>query len=126
MTQIEMFWFPLSLCPSPIGLLAVIDLNSANDAWYGSLKESIRDQQTHAVWVSEGKVKTMDDIVLHHLLSTLKPNLLLKSTWNTVYKPFCFWHLMYFWVKPNLKWEEMQAGTLYIPQLYVTLDKSIC
>uniref|UniRef100_A0A672N8J6 Tight junction protein ZO-2-like n=1 Tax=Sinocyclocheilus grahami TaxID=75366 RepID=A0A672N8J6_SINGR len=34
---------------------AVIDLNSANDAWYGSLKETIRDQQTHAVWVSEGK-----------------------------------------------------------------------
>lgn len=69
----------LSLCPSPIGLLAVIDLNSANDAWYGSLKETIRDQQTHAVWVSEGKVKTMDDIVLHHLLS-------LYSLWN---KTFC-------------------------------------
>uniref|UniRef100_A0A8C1WQS4 Tight junction protein 2b (zona occludens 2) n=1 Tax=Cyprinus carpio TaxID=7962 RepID=A0A8C1WQS4_CYPCA len=34
---------------------AVIDLNSANDAWYGSLKETIRDQQTRAVWVSEGK-----------------------------------------------------------------------
>ncbi|KAM6954155.1 tight junction protein ZO-2b [Aplochiton taeniatus] len=35
---------------------AIIDLNSANDAWYGSVKESIREQQTQAVWVSEGKL----------------------------------------------------------------------
>lgn len=36
--------------------LATIDLNSANDAWYGSVKDSIRDQQDRAVWVCEGKV----------------------------------------------------------------------
>ncbi|XP_041825901.1 tight junction protein ZO-2a isoform X2 [Melanotaenia boesemani] len=35
---------------------ATIDLNSANDAWYGSVKESIQEQQGRAVWVSEGKV----------------------------------------------------------------------
>uniref|UniRef100_A0A7N8XY23 Tight junction protein 2a (zona occludens 2) n=1 Tax=Mastacembelus armatus TaxID=205130 RepID=A0A7N8XY23_9TELE len=34
---------------------ATIDLNSANDAWYGSVKDSIRDQQNRAVWVCEGK-----------------------------------------------------------------------
>ncbi|XP_063334966.1 tight junction protein ZO-2a isoform X4 [Pelmatolapia mariae] len=33
-----------------------IDLNSANDAWYGSVKDSIREQQDKAVWVCEGKV----------------------------------------------------------------------
>uniref|UniRef100_A0A673M6V2 Tight junction protein ZO-2-like n=1 Tax=Sinocyclocheilus rhinocerous TaxID=307959 RepID=A0A673M6V2_9TELE len=45
---------------------AVIDLNSANDAWYGSLKETIRDQQTHAVWVSEGKLDgTEGDLDVH-------------------------------------------------------------
>lgn len=38
--------------------LAVIDLNGANDAWYGSVKDCIRQQQTQAVWVSEGKVST--------------------------------------------------------------------
>ncbi|XP_023193633.1 tight junction protein ZO-2 isoform X3 [Xiphophorus maculatus] len=35
---------------------ATIDLNSSNDAWYGSVKESIREQQEKAVWVSEGKM----------------------------------------------------------------------
>uniref|UniRef100_A0A8C7CEE7 Tight junction protein 2 n=1 Tax=Oncorhynchus kisutch TaxID=8019 RepID=A0A8C7CEE7_ONCKI len=30
-------------------------LNSVNDAWYGSVKDSIREQQTQAVWVSEGR-----------------------------------------------------------------------
>uniref|UniRef100_A0AAR2LBN7 Tight junction protein 2b (zona occludens 2) n=1 Tax=Pygocentrus nattereri TaxID=42514 RepID=A0AAR2LBN7_PYGNA len=40
---------------------AVIDLNAANDAWYGSVKECIRQQQTQAVWVSEGK----GDLDLH-------------------------------------------------------------
>ncbi|XP_026153078.1 tight junction protein ZO-2a isoform X2 [Mastacembelus armatus] len=35
---------------------ATIDLNSANDAWYGSVKDSIRDQQNRAVWVCEGKL----------------------------------------------------------------------
>ncbi|KAF4072502.1 hypothetical protein AMELA_G00263760 [Ameiurus melas] len=34
----------------------VIDLNAANDAWYGSVKDCIRQQQTQAVWVSEGKL----------------------------------------------------------------------
>uniref|UniRef100_A0A674NGR3 Tight junction protein 2b (zona occludens 2) n=1 Tax=Takifugu rubripes TaxID=31033 RepID=A0A674NGR3_TAKRU len=34
---------------------ATIDLNSANDAWYGSVKDTIRDQQMQAVWVSDGK-----------------------------------------------------------------------
>uniref|UniRef100_A0A672Z6U0 Tight junction protein ZO-2-like n=1 Tax=Sphaeramia orbicularis TaxID=375764 RepID=A0A672Z6U0_9TELE len=34
---------------------ATIDLNSANDAWYGSVKDSIREQQMQAVWVSDGK-----------------------------------------------------------------------
>uniref|UniRef100_A0A673XNW5 Tight junction protein 2b (zona occludens 2) n=1 Tax=Salmo trutta TaxID=8032 RepID=A0A673XNW5_SALTR len=40
---------------------ATIDVNSANDAWYGSVKDSIREQQTQAVWVSEGKM----DLDLH-------------------------------------------------------------
>ncbi|XP_014871166.1 tight junction protein ZO-2a isoform X3 [Poecilia latipinna] len=35
---------------------ATIDLNSSNDAWYGSVKDSIREQQQKAVWVSEGKM----------------------------------------------------------------------
>uniref|UniRef100_A0A8C9THL6 Tight junction protein ZO-2-like n=1 Tax=Scleropages formosus TaxID=113540 RepID=A0A8C9THL6_SCLFO len=35
---------------------ATIDLNSANDAWYGSVKDTIREQQAQAVWVSEGKL----------------------------------------------------------------------
>ncbi|XP_031734619.1 tight junction protein ZO-2-like isoform X3 [Anarrhichthys ocellatus] len=34
---------------------ATIDLNSANDAWYGGVKDSIREQQMQAVWVSDGK-----------------------------------------------------------------------
>uniref|UniRef100_A0A670ZYK5 Tight junction protein 2 n=1 Tax=Pseudonaja textilis TaxID=8673 RepID=A0A670ZYK5_PSETE len=40
---------------------ASIDLNSANDAWYGSLKDTIQQQQNEAVWVSEGKLEGMDD-----------------------------------------------------------------
>uniref|UniRef100_A0A6Q2YJE3 Tight junction protein 2b (zona occludens 2) n=1 Tax=Esox lucius TaxID=8010 RepID=A0A6Q2YJE3_ESOLU len=40
---------------------ATIDVNSANDAWYGSVKDSIREQQTQAVWVSDGKT----DLDLH-------------------------------------------------------------
>ncbi|KAM6985928.1 tight junction protein ZO-2a isoform 1-T3 [Aplochiton taeniatus] len=35
---------------------STIDLNSANDAWYGSLKDSVREQQDRAVWVCEGKL----------------------------------------------------------------------
>ncbi|XP_056274724.1 tight junction protein ZO-2-like isoform X3 [Pseudoliparis swirei] len=34
---------------------AIVDLNSANDAWYGSVKDSIIEQQMQAVWVSDGK-----------------------------------------------------------------------
>uniref|UniRef100_A0A1W7RCI5 Tight junction protein 2 n=1 Tax=Agkistrodon contortrix contortrix TaxID=8713 RepID=A0A1W7RCI5_AGKCO len=40
---------------------ASIDLNSANDGWYGSLKDAIQQQQNEAVWVSEGKLEGMDD-----------------------------------------------------------------
>ncbi|XP_071337849.1 tight junction protein ZO-2b isoform X3 [Trachinotus anak] len=39
---------------------ATIDLNSANDAWYGSLKDSIREQQMQAVWVSDGKLEAVE------------------------------------------------------------------
>ncbi|XP_026195304.1 tight junction protein ZO-2a isoform X2 [Anabas testudineus] len=35
---------------------ATIDLNSANDAWYGSVKDMIQEQQDRAVWVCEGKL----------------------------------------------------------------------
>lgn len=37
---------------------ATINLNSANDSWYGSLKDTIQQQQGEAVWVSEGKVSS--------------------------------------------------------------------
>ncbi|XP_054842415.1 tight junction protein ZO-2 isoform X1 [Eublepharis macularius] len=40
---------------------ATISLNSANDSWYGSLKDTIQHQQGEAVWVSEGKLEGMDD-----------------------------------------------------------------
>uniref|UniRef100_A0A5F9DU19 Tight junction protein 2 n=1 Tax=Oryctolagus cuniculus TaxID=9986 RepID=A0A5F9DU19_RABIT len=40
---------------------AVINLNSANDSWFGSLKDTIQHQQGEAVWVSEGKMEGMDD-----------------------------------------------------------------
>uniref|UniRef100_A0A8L0DSI8 Tight junction protein 2a (zona occludens 2) n=1 Tax=Oncorhynchus mykiss TaxID=8022 RepID=A0A8L0DSI8_ONCMY len=36
---------------------ATVDLNSANDGWYGSVKDSIRAQQERAVWICEGKVR---------------------------------------------------------------------
>ncbi|XP_055128315.1 tight junction protein ZO-2 isoform X7 [Symphalangus syndactylus] len=36
---------------------ATINLNSANDSWFGSLKDTIQHQQGEAVWVSEGKAK---------------------------------------------------------------------
>ncbi|KAM3610848.1 uncharacterized protein V6R79_009617 [Siganus canaliculatus] len=39
---------------------ATIDLNSANDAWYGSIKDSIREQQMQAVWVSDGKLEGVE------------------------------------------------------------------
>uniref|UniRef100_A0A8B9JE26 Tight junction protein 2a (zona occludens 2) n=1 Tax=Astyanax mexicanus TaxID=7994 RepID=A0A8B9JE26_ASTMX len=40
---------------------ATVDLSSAHDAWYGGLKETIREQQSKAVWVCEGK----EDLDLH-------------------------------------------------------------
>ncbi|XP_032333684.1 tight junction protein ZO-2 isoform X7 [Camelus ferus] len=40
---------------------ATINLNSANDSWFGSLKDTIQQQQGEAVWVSEGKMEGMDD-----------------------------------------------------------------
>uniref|UniRef100_A0A673YV16 Tight junction protein 2a (zona occludens 2) n=1 Tax=Salmo trutta TaxID=8032 RepID=A0A673YV16_SALTR len=40
---------------------ATVDLNSANDGWYGSVKDSIRAQQERAVWVCEGK----EDLDIH-------------------------------------------------------------
>lgn len=46
-----LFCSPCSRAP-----LATIDLNSSNDAWYGSVKDSIQEQQDRAVWVCEGKV----------------------------------------------------------------------
>ncbi|KAM4808497.1 tight junction protein 2 [Rhinophrynus dorsalis] len=42
-------------------ITATINLNSSNDSWYGSLKDVIKDQQTEAVWVSEGKADGTDD-----------------------------------------------------------------
>lgn len=43
-----------------------LDLNSANDAWYGSVKDSIREQQDRAVWVCEGKLDgSEEDLDLH-------------------------------------------------------------
>ncbi|KAL7988719.1 hypothetical protein Chor_007638 [Crotalus horridus] len=39
---------------------ATIDLNSANDGWYGSLKDVIQQQQNEAVWVSEGKIENAE------------------------------------------------------------------
>ncbi|XP_030624447.1 tight junction protein ZO-2a isoform X2 [Chanos chanos] len=45
---------------------ATIDLNSAHDAWFGSLKDTIREQQDRAVWVCEGKLDgSEEDIDLH-------------------------------------------------------------
>ncbi|MED6268088.1 Tight junction protein ZO-2 [Characodon lateralis] len=45
---------------------ATIELNSSNDAWYGSVKESIRGQQDRAVWVCEGKMDgSEEDLDLH-------------------------------------------------------------
>ncbi|KAI1904930.1 hypothetical protein AGOR_G00010750 [Albula goreensis] len=44
---------------------ATIDLNSANDAWYGSVKDTIQEQQDRAVWVSEGKMDGSEDMDLH-------------------------------------------------------------
>ncbi|KAJ0019657.1 hypothetical protein NQD34_007226 [Periophthalmus magnuspinnatus] len=39
---------------------SIIDLNSTNDAWYGSLKEAIHEQQAQPVWVSDGKLEAVE------------------------------------------------------------------
>ncbi|MCI4388628.1 hypothetical protein PGIGA_G00088210 [Pangasianodon gigas] len=45
---------------------ATVDLNSAHDAWYGSLKDTIQEQQNKAVWVCESKLDgTEEDLDLH-------------------------------------------------------------
>nr|XP_020470771.1 tight junction protein ZO-2 isoform X2 [Monopterus albus] len=44
---------------------ATIDLNSANDAWYGSVKDSIQEQQDRAVWVCEGKLVGSEEDLDH-------------------------------------------------------------
>uniref|UniRef100_A0A8C1QTZ9 Tight junction protein 2a (zona occludens 2) n=1 Tax=Cyprinus carpio TaxID=7962 RepID=A0A8C1QTZ9_CYPCA len=45
---------------------ATIDLNSSHDAWYGSLKDAIREQQEKAVWVCESKLDgSEEDLDLH-------------------------------------------------------------
>uniref|UniRef100_A0A3B3SH92 Tight junction protein 2a (zona occludens 2) n=1 Tax=Paramormyrops kingsleyae TaxID=1676925 RepID=A0A3B3SH92_9TELE len=38
----------------------IIDLNAANDAWYGNVKDSILEQQERAVWVFERKGSQVD------------------------------------------------------------------
>uniref|UniRef100_A0AAR2JWY4 Tight junction protein 2a (zona occludens 2) n=1 Tax=Pygocentrus nattereri TaxID=42514 RepID=A0AAR2JWY4_PYGNA len=46
--------------------LFTVDLTSAHDAWYGSLKEAIHEQQNRAVWVCEGKLDgSEEDVDLH-------------------------------------------------------------
>ncbi|XP_038640210.1 tight junction protein ZO-1-like isoform X7 [Scyliorhinus canicula] len=44
-----------------------INLNSMNEGWYGALKESVQQQQSQLVWVSEGKADgaAEDDLDLH-------------------------------------------------------------
>ncbi|KAF7700735.1 tight junction protein ZO-2a [Silurus meridionalis] len=45
---------------------ATVDLNSAHDAWYGSLKDTIQEQQNKAVWVCENKLDSPEeDLELH-------------------------------------------------------------
>uniref|UniRef100_A0A671SK69 Tight junction protein ZO-2-like n=1 Tax=Sinocyclocheilus anshuiensis TaxID=1608454 RepID=A0A671SK69_9TELE len=45
---------------------ATIDLSSSHDAWYGSLKDAIREQQDKAVWVCESKLDgSEEDLDLH-------------------------------------------------------------
>lgn len=50
--------YHLSFISFPSIFTATINLNSANDSWYGSLKDTIQQQQGEAVWVSEGKVSS--------------------------------------------------------------------
>uniref|UniRef100_A0A674CE34 Tight junction protein 2a (zona occludens 2) n=1 Tax=Salmo trutta TaxID=8032 RepID=A0A674CE34_SALTR len=46
---------------------ATVDLNSANDGWYGSVKDSIRAQQERAVWICEGKELDIHDDHMSYL-----------------------------------------------------------
>ncbi|XP_056288408.1 tight junction protein ZO-2a isoform X3 [Pseudoliparis swirei] len=38
-----------------------VNLNAANDAWYGSVKDSIQEQQDRAVWVCDGKLEGSEE-----------------------------------------------------------------
>ncbi|KAF5894794.1 tight junction protein ZO-2 isoform X1, partial [Clarias magur] len=40
---------------------ATVDLNSAHDAWYGSLKDTIQEQQDRSVWVCESKLDSAEE-----------------------------------------------------------------
>ncbi|XP_076839346.1 tight junction protein 1 [Brachyhypopomus gauderio] len=46
---------------------ATINMNSMNEGWYGSLKDTVQQQQNQLVWVSEGKADGApdDDLDLH-------------------------------------------------------------
>lgn len=45
---------------------ATIDLNSSHDAWFGSLKDAVREQQDKAVWVCQSKLDgSEEDLDLH-------------------------------------------------------------
>uniref|UniRef100_A0A8C7ZQS7 Tight junction protein 1a n=1 Tax=Oryzias sinensis TaxID=183150 RepID=A0A8C7ZQS7_9TELE len=46
---------------------STLTLNSLNDGWFGALKQSIKDQQSQLVWVSEGKADGVgdDDLDIH-------------------------------------------------------------
>ncbi|XP_076148051.1 tight junction protein 1 isoform X3 [Alosa pseudoharengus] len=46
---------------------ATINMNNMNDGWYGSLKDTIQQQQNQLVWVSEGKADGApeDDLDIH-------------------------------------------------------------
>lgn len=57
--------------------VATIDLNSANDAWYGSVKDIVQEQQDRAVWVCEGKVSLV--ICVTHTLLLKKENCIFCS-----------------------------------------------
>ncbi|XP_038589125.1 tight junction protein ZO-2a isoform X2 [Micropterus salmoides] len=71
---------------------ATINLNSANDAWYGSVKDSIQEQQDRAVWVCEGKLDgSEEDLDLHDdrmsYLSTMSADYLsMDSRLNSDYE----------------------------------------
>ncbi|KAI2660057.1 Tight junction protein ZO-2 [Labeo rohita] len=56
-------WYPIVIFLNPD---TTIDLNSAHDAWFGSLKDAIREQQDKAVWVCESKLDSSEeDLDLH-------------------------------------------------------------